>query len=71
MDKSSAIVRGQSNAESIEIHKSHTEMVRMKSAKDNDYQTIAMHVKLMCEAATQKIEDRWNKCDGVYGEFPP
>lgn len=67
VEKSSAVIPGQSNAELIEMHKSHTEMVRVKSAKDNDYQIVAMHIRLMCEEAPQKIEDRWSEYDRLNG----
>jgi hypothetical protein len=67
VDKSSAVIPGQSNAELIEMHKSHTEMVRMKSAKDNDYQIVAMHMRLMCDEAPRKIGDRWSEYDRLNG----
>ena len=71
VEKSSAIVVGQSNSESIEMHKSHTDMVRMKSSRDNDYQIIAMQTQLMCEEAPRKIEARWNDYDGLHSQFLP
>lgn len=71
VEKSSAIVAGQSNSESIEMHKSHTEMARMKSTEDNDYQIVAMHTQLMCEEAPKKIEARWNDYDGLHSQFMP
>ena len=53
------------------MHKSHTEMVRMKSSEDNDYQIIAMQTQLMCEEAPKKIGARWNAYDGLHSQFMP
>jgi hypothetical protein len=61
VNKWSAIVPGQPNAESIEIHKDHKAMVRMKSAKDADFETVSSHLLLMCEDATEKIRVRWEQ----------
>ena len=43
----------------------------MKSTKDNDYQIVAMHTRLMCEQAPKKIEARWNDYDGLHSQYMP
>ena len=67
VDKSSAIIPGQSKAEPIEMHKSHIGMTKAESATDPEIVTIIRYIQLMCEAAPGKIQRKWEDYDGING----
>ena len=57
--KSSAVVPGQVDAEPIAIMDNHINMVKFSSEKNNEYQRVAGHLKLMAEIAPTKIQQNW------------
>jgi hypothetical protein len=57
--KSSAVVPGQVNAEPIAIMDNHRNMVKFSSKKNNEFQRVASHLKLMVEKAPIKVQDNW------------
>ena len=57
--KSSAIVPGTVNVESIAINKDHVGMARFPSSEDEDFQTICGHLDYMVRMAPQKIAEKW------------
>jgi hypothetical protein len=57
--KSSAVVPGQVNAEPIAIVNNHIDMAKFSSIKNNDFQRVAGHLKLMVENAPIKVQDNW------------
>ncbi|CZT09975.1 uncharacterized protein RAG0_14579 [Rhynchosporium agropyri] len=63
VNKSSAIIQSQRDAEEIELHKNHQDMVRMKSKGDVDYSVITATIEFMCKSAASAIERRWETFD--------
>lgn len=55
----SACVPGATNVEVVEVHKDHHNLVRFRSAKDDDFATIADHLSIMAENAPSKVEGAW------------
>jgi hypothetical protein len=58
--KSSAIVPGQVDAESIAIMSDHRNMVRFSSPTNNDFKIVAGHLKLMVDNASAKVQENWS-----------
>lgn len=56
----SATVPGATNVDLIEIRKNHRNMVRFRSARDDDFTTIADHLSIMAEKAVDKIASAWS-----------
>ncbi|CZT01127.1 uncharacterized protein RCO7_02774 [Rhynchosporium graminicola] len=63
MSKCSAIIQSQRDAEEVEPHKNHQDMVRMKSKGDVDYSVITATIEFMCKSAPSAIERRWEAFD--------
>lgn len=55
VSKASAVVPGMRDAESVEIMKDHTNLVKFQNSSDGDFQTIVGHLSLMCESAQEKV----------------
>ncbi|CAM1509404.1 Fc.00g031430.m01.CDS01 [Cosmosporella sp. VM-42] len=64
VDKQSAIIPGQPNAESIEIHKDHRQMIKM-SEEDPEFDTISNHLLLLSNDAVFRIQARWEQQPGL------
>ncbi|RDL36701.1 Uncharacterized protein BP5553_06053 [Venustampulla echinocandica] len=56
--KACAVVPGQVNAEAIAIMGNHIDMVKF-SSKNEEFETVAGHLKLMAEEAPAKIQANW------------
>lgn len=56
----SATVPGATNVDLIEIRKNHRNMVRFRSARDDDFTTVADHLSIMAEKAIDKIASAWS-----------
>jgi hypothetical protein len=56
--KSSAVVPGQVDAESIAIMDHHVDMVKF-ATQSNEFKRVAGHLKLMVEEAPTKVQKNW------------
>ena len=56
-----------SDAESIEIRKDHTNLVKFRDDLDDDFQTIVGHLSLMSERAKEMVTHNWERWDGIKG----
>lgn len=66
--EASAVVMGQTNAESLPIHRNHVEMVKFASADDEDFKEVSRILSSMTRAAPDKIAKKWDiyrKQEGV------
>jgi hypothetical protein len=57
--KSSAVVPGQVDAESIAIMDDHINMVKFSSPKHSEFERVASHLKLMADNAPIKVQGNW------------
>lgn len=57
--KTSAVVPGVADAESIAIYADHINMVKFTSNQDNGYKTLAGHIRLMVQDSNDKVSARW------------
>jgi hypothetical protein len=57
--RASAVVPGAADAESIVIHANHIDMVKFSSNEDSGYRTVAGHLQIMAQKASQAISLRW------------
>lgn len=55
MSKSSAVVPGAIDVESVVIKKDHTHSVKVRDETDNDFQNIISHLKLMVDNAHERM----------------
>jgi hypothetical protein len=53
------------DAESVEIRKDHTGLVKFRSSSDDDFQTVIGHLSLMNKAAAEKVAQAWDQWKGV------
>lgn len=53
------------DAESVEIGKDHTGLVKFRSSSDDDFQTVIGHLSLMNKAAAEKVGQAWDQWKGV------
>ncbi len=67
VSKASAVVPGARDAESVEIRKDHTNLVKFRSEWDDDFQTIVGHLSLMCESAQEKVAQNWEHWEEIKG----
>jgi hypothetical protein len=67
VSKSSAVVPGAINAESIEIRKDHTHLVKFRNELDNDFQNVINHLKLMGNTAHERVTRNWRLWDETKG----
>lgn len=58
--KSSAVVPGQVDAESIAIMDNHIDMVKFSSKSNSEFQRVTAHLKLMAEMAPTKVQQNWS-----------
>ncbi|GME23020.1 hypothetical protein L207DRAFT_627774 [Neofusicoccum parvum] len=65
----SATVPGATNVDLIEIRKNHRNMVRFRSARDDDFTTIADHLSIMAEKAVDKIASAWSSLSAPTQKF--
>jgi hypothetical protein len=66
--RSSAIIPGTINVETIAIHKDHVGMTKFPSAEDEDFQTVCGHLYYMVSLAPQRVAEKWRlnkKHEGV------
>ncbi|KAF8511483.1 P-loop containing nucleoside triphosphate hydrolase protein [Hysterangium stoloniferum] len=66
--KTSAIVPGIVNVESIGMHKAHIGMAKFQSIDDNDFKSISLIVQDMIRKAPSAVQTRWTKFDQQSGE---
>lgn len=59
--KSSAVVPGVLDAESIAIMANHLEMTKYRSEIDIGYKTVSGHLQLMIQEANKKVQLNWDK----------
>jgi len=67
VSKASAVVPGMRDAESVEIRKDHTNLVKFQNSSDGDFQTIVGHLSLMCESAQEKVVQNWEHWEEIKG----
>jgi hypothetical protein len=65
--KASAVVPGMRDAESVEIRKDHTTLVKFRNSSDDDFQTVIGHLSLMCENAEEKVAQSWKHREEIKG----
>jgi hypothetical protein len=58
--KSSAVVPGAVNAESIAIMANHHEMVKYPGEDDEAFRKVSGHIQLMVEEANDKVQKTWD-----------
>ncbi|KAF2495908.1 hypothetical protein BU16DRAFT_459726, partial [Lophium mytilinum] len=63
--KVSAVVPGMRDAESVEIRKNHITLVKFGNRADDDFQTVAGHISIMCESAQEKVAQNWEDWEGI------
>lgn len=59
--KSSAVVPGVLDAESIAIMANHLEMTKYRSENDIGYKKVSGHLQLIIQEANTKIQQNWDK----------
>lgn len=59
--KSSAVVPGVLDAESIAIMANHLEMTKYRSESDTGYKKVSGHLQLIIQEANTKIQQNWDK----------
>ena len=59
--KSSAVVPGVLDAESIAIMGNHLEMTKYRSETDSGYKKVSGHLQLIIQEASTKIQLNWDK----------
>ncbi|KAL6712927.1 hypothetical protein ACLMJK_009482 [Lecanora helva] len=57
--RSSAVVPGASDAESIAIYANHFDMVKYRSSDDPGYKQVSGHLRLMAQESSRAIRKRW------------
>lgn len=67
VSKTSAVVPGMRDTESVEIRKDHTNLVKFRHGSDDDFQTVAGHLSLMCESAQEKVAQNWERWEEIKG----
>jgi hypothetical protein len=67
VSKVSAVVPGMRDAESVEIRKDHTSLVKFRSSSDDDFQTVIGHLSLMHEQAVEKVAQHWEHWEEIKG----
>lgn len=67
VSKASAVVPGMRDAESVEIRKDHTSLVKFRSSSDDDFQTVIGHLSLICERAAEKVAQNWEYWEAIKG----
>ena len=65
MPRSSAIVPGAADAESIAIPADHLNMVKFTSREDGGYEKVSDHLRLLAEEAPDAISARWAEEDKI------
>jgi hypothetical protein len=55
------------DAESVEIRKDHTKLVKFRSTSDDDFRTVVGHLSLMCGGAQDKVARNWQHWEEVKG----
>ncbi|OXV11944.1 hypothetical protein Egran_00299 [Elaphomyces granulatus] len=65
VSKASAVVPGMRDAESVEIRKDHINLVKFRHSSDDDFQTVAGHLSLMCEGAQTKVAQNWENWEEI------
>ena len=59
--QASAVVPGATNAEVIQLNKSHHSMIKFDSESDEDFLTVSGQLSLMTFRAAITIKQRWNE----------
>ena len=65
MPRSSAVVPGAADAESIAIPADHLNMVKFASREDGGYEKVSEHLWLLVEEAPNAISVRWAEQDKI------
>ena len=65
MPRSSAVVPGAADAESIAIPADHLNMVKFASREDGGYEKVSEHLWLLAEEAPDAISARWAEQDKI------
>jgi hypothetical protein len=55
------------DAESVEIRKNHTNLVKFRDSSDDDFQTVAGHLSLICVRAEEKVSKSWERWEEIKG----
>jgi hypothetical protein len=55
------------DAESVEIRKDHTGLVKFRSSSDDDFQTVIGHLSIMCDSAVEKVAQAWDYQEEIKG----
>jgi hypothetical protein len=61
------VVVGARNAEEIEIRKDHLTMVKFESPSEDDFQTVAGYISIMCEEAPKHVSENWIQWERMQG----
>ncbi|KAF8522704.1 hypothetical protein BU17DRAFT_44398 [Hysterangium stoloniferum] len=67
--RSSAVVPGIANVESIGMYKNHAGMAKFNSIHDNDFKCIPLIVQNMIQKAPSAVETRWTRFDQQSGWY--
>jgi hypothetical protein len=59
--RTSAVVPGVADAESIVIHADHIRMVKFESEANSGYKTVSGHLRVMAQSASGVIHSRWEE----------
>lgn len=59
--RSSAVVPGAVDAESVAISADHLNMVKFASGEDGGYKTVSGHLQLLADEAPNVIDARWEE----------
>ena len=65
MPRSSAVVPGAADAESIAIPADHLNMVKFASREDVGYERVSEHLWLLAKEAPDAISARWREQDKI------
>ena len=60
----SAVVPGHVEAEAIEIRADHHTIVKYRTAEDDSYQIVSMHIALVCRDAEARVLSNWANANG-------
>jgi hypothetical protein len=65
--KSSAVVSGMLDAESVEIRKDHKNLVKFRDDSDDDFRTVVGHLSLMCDGSEKEVARNWERWEEIKG----
>lgn len=67
MVSTSAIVPGATDTEVFSINSNHEEMVKYKSMNDDGFKRVSSCLRLMVEAAPEKVSENWRLRERIKG----